>query len=253
MDLLIMSELTDYYPGEGLFEQCTWFQTGPPPVALTAANQIVLPVMTLRDASPTTTQSPSTPPNTLTTPTTTARPADTDAGTTPSRTSVPQTAVTKISSLPEKSDDSTARPPPNDVPEESEKEPTVAAPEDSDTLPTQDSTPEESDEEPTLPTTQGSANPPAPSGNPDEKDDGPEASTIIVATSPLNTLSINDDSSGSVSTQDHEIGTEDHTGNENTISSATTPAPASSSALIAVVPGVTFQDGNGSPEVVVGG
>ena len=95
--LLVMPELTNSYPNEGAFAQCSYFQTGPPPIALTAVNEIVLPVLTLprsaTEESPETTTSPST-----TTPTTTARPGPSEISQIPSQTSVSRTTDATTSS-----------------------------------------------------------------------------------------------------------------------------------------------------------
>jgi hypothetical protein len=337
MNLLIMSELTDYYPNEALFEQCTWFQTGPPPVALTAANQIVLPVMTLPGAGTTTTQSPSIP---STIPTTTARPADSGAGTSPSRTATTQTTETDITNPPDSSGGLAVPPPPTGTSDKPDDQPTVTAPENgnepsmtisgvSDTPPTRTNAPEEQDDEPATSNTQGSGSPPAQSDNDGEQGEKPATSSAIVVPTPPNsgtpstatqtqdpislqpTVTIaggsdtpantkvpeeqddgppatNTQGSGipptqsgdpeeqgektatsrmiiastipnggtqgtSVQTQDPSTSTEPQPGSDEPIVPATTSVPASTVAPIAIVPGVAFQDDNGSPEIVVGG
>jgi hypothetical protein len=94
-----MPELTRSYPNEGAYAQCSYFQTGPPPIALTAVNEIVLPVLTLPRSTtnelPQTTTSRST-----TSPTATARPGPSEVGQIPSQTSVSRTADATTSSGP---------------------------------------------------------------------------------------------------------------------------------------------------------
>lgn len=242
MGLLIMYDLTDYYPGEALFEQCTLFQTGPPPVALTAANQIILPVQTLPGAG--TTTQPTTSPST--TPATTARPADSGAGTSPSRTSGNQATVTSIPSLPEETNE-----PPTETPEEPDNEPTATAPGNSNSPPTETETPGEQDEKPAASTTQRPVNPPVQSDDSEEQDHSPEVpSTIVVPTLPTNNVP-------STAAQTQNPGPNTSAGSQPAngapIIPATTPAPAITTTPIAIVPGVTFQNDDGSPEIVVGG
>lgn len=267
-----MSELTDAYPGVALFEQCTWFQTGPPPIALTPANQIVLPVMTMAGPSTTTTQSPTT---SATTPTTSARPADTGAGTTPTRTSQPQTTTTDTPAFPEGSEDSTP-PPQTDQPGDSDDAPTTtSAPGGGSNLPPSETQPvEEPADEPATSATQGSPNPPAQSDDSEEQNDGSNnPPTIVVptlgdnnspttATQPgnpdTNTRPQAEDNGPDTPTTAAQPGspgsnTGSQAGDDAPIMPATTAAPAISIVPTAIVPGVTLQDGNGSPEIVVGG
>jgi hypothetical protein len=118
--LLVMPELTNSYPDEGAYAQCSYFQTGPPPIALTAVNEIVLPVLTLprstTEESPETTTSPST-----TTPTTTARPGPSEISQIPSQTSVSWT--TDSTTSPEQNDGPAA----TSTPPASNGSPTTAA------------------------------------------------------------------------------------------------------------------------------
>lgn len=271
MNLLIMSELTDAYPGVALFEQCTWFQTGPPPVALTPANQIVLPVMTMAGPSTTTTQSPTT---SATTPTTTARPADTGAGTTPTRTSQPQTTSTDTPASPEGSEDPS--PPQTDQSGDSDDEPTTTSvPGGGSNVPPSETQPaEEPADEPAITATQGSPNPPAQSDDSEEQNDGSNnPPTIVVPTlgdnnspstaarpgnSNTNTRPQAEDNRPDTPNTAAQPGspgsnTEPHAGDDVPIIPATTAAPAISTVPTAIVPGATLQDGNGSPEIVVGG
>ena len=122
--LLVMPELTISYPNEGAYAQCSYFQTGPPPIALTAVNEIVLPVLTLprstTEESPETTKSPST-----TTPTTTARPGPSEVSQIPSQTSVSRTTDATTSA--EQSDG----PAPTNSPPASNGQPTTTASPDS--------------------------------------------------------------------------------------------------------------------------
>jgi hypothetical protein len=108
--LLVMPELTISYPNEGAYAQCSYFQTGPPPVALTAVNEIVLPVLTLprstTEDSPETTTSPSTTP-----PTTTAQPEPSEVSQIPSQTSVSRTTDATTSSEQSEGPASTNTPP----------------------------------------------------------------------------------------------------------------------------------------------
>lgn len=79
-----LPDMTRYFPGEAAIEQCTHIFLGPPPIALTAANEIVLPKSTLPHSSVRSTQtsvgsdyiSPAT-----------AQPAGSSSSATPSRTS----------------------------------------------------------------------------------------------------------------------------------------------------------------------
>jgi hypothetical protein len=116
-----MPELTRSYPNEGAYAQCSYFQTGPPPIALTAVNEIVLPVLTLPRSTtnelPQTTTSRST-----TSPTATARPGPSEVGQIPSQTSVSRTADATTSSGP--NGGGSAPPPrPSDDAEEQEDSP----------------------------------------------------------------------------------------------------------------------------------
>lgn len=272
MNLLIMSELTDFYPGEPLFEQCTWFQTGPPPVALTPANEIVLPMMTFPGAD-TTTSAPS-PTTTPTTPTTTARPADTGAGTTPTRTSGTQTTSTDSPPPPEQSDGSTAPPPQTNKPDEPDNEPTTTSPGGSGGSPPQATAPEEPAEQPSGTTTRGSANPPVQSDGPDEQDEEPSVTPTQGSTTPPTQSDESEgqnedsdtspsivvptqpgDSAPSTAAQPQGPGTSagSQVGSGNPVIPATTAAPPGTTAPIAVVPGVTFQNDGSSPGLVVGG
>jgi hypothetical protein len=257
MNLLIMSDLTDYYPNEALFAQCTWFQTGPPPVALTAANQIVLPMMTLPGAGITTTQFPSNP---SATPSTTARPADSGAGTSPSRTTTPQTTETRFTNPPGSSGGSAVPPTSTETPDEPDDQPTATEPENgnepsvtlpggSESHPTNTKAPEEQDGEPATSNAQGSENPPAQSDNNGEQGENPATSSAIVVPTPPN----DGTPSTAAQTQDPHPSTEPQPGSGEPIVPATTAAPANTAAPIAIVPGVTFQDDDGSPEIVVGG
>jgi hypothetical protein len=231
-----MSDLTDYYPNEALFAQCTWFQTGPPPVALTAANQIVLPMMTLPGAGITTTQFPSNP---SATPSTTARPADSGAGTSPSRTTTPQTTETRFTNPPGSSGGSAVPPTSTETPDEPDDQPTATEPENG----------KEQDGEPATSNAQGSENPPAQSDNNGEQGENPATSSAIVVPTPPN----DGTPSTAAQTQDPHPSTEPQPGSGEPIVPATTAAPANTAAPIAIVPGVTFQDDDGSPEIVVGG
>jgi hypothetical protein len=257
MNLLIMSDLTDYYPNEALFAQCTWFQTGPPPVALTAANQIVLPMMTLPGAGITTTQFPSSP---SATPSTTARPADSGAGTSLSRTTTPQTTETRFTSPPGSSGGSAVPPTSTGTPDEPDDQPAVTEPENgnepsvtipggSDTPPSNTNSPDEQDDEPASSNTRGSGSPPAQSDKDEEQGENPATSSAIVVPTPPN----GGTPSTTAQTQDPNPSTEPQPGSGEPIVPATTAAPTSAAAPIAIVPGVTFQDDNGSPEIVVGG
>jgi hypothetical protein len=257
MNLLIMSELTDYYPNEALFEQCTWFQTGPPPVALTAANQIVLPVMTLPGAGTTTTQSSS---SSSSTPTTTVRPADSGVGTSTSRTSTPQTTETKMTNPPASSDGSTISPPSTGTPDRPEDQPTVTVPENgnepsmtnsgvSDIAPINTNAPEKQNGEPATSKTQGSGGPPTQSDNDGEQGDNPGTSSAVAVPIPPN----DGTPSTATQTQDPNTSTEPQPGDDEPIVPAATSVPVSTAAPIAMVPGVTLQGENGSPEIVVGG
>jgi hypothetical protein len=118
--LLVMPELTNSYPNECIYAQCSYFQTGPPPIALTAVNEIVLPVLTLprstTEDSPETTTGPST-----TTPTTTARPGPSEISQIPSQTSLSRTTDATTSS--EHSDG----PAPTNSPPASDGSPTTTA------------------------------------------------------------------------------------------------------------------------------
>jgi hypothetical protein len=106
----MMPDLTSYYPNEGIYAQCSYFQTGPPPIALTAVNEIVLPVLTLprstTENSPETTTSPST-----TSPTTTAQPGPSEVSQIPSQTSVSRTTDATTSSEQSEGPASTNTPP----------------------------------------------------------------------------------------------------------------------------------------------
>lgn len=93
-----MPELTDSYPNEGAFAQCSYFQTGPPPIALTAVNEIVLPVLTLPRSTTADNPSETTTSSSASSPTTSARPGPSEASQIPSRTSVSRTADATISS-----------------------------------------------------------------------------------------------------------------------------------------------------------
>jgi len=91
-----LPDMTSYFPGEAAIEQCTHIFLGPPPVALTAANEIVLPKSTLPYSSirPTQTSigSDSISPAT-------AQPAGSSSSATPSRTSVDEsTSINALSS-----------------------------------------------------------------------------------------------------------------------------------------------------------
>ena len=261
--LVVLPELTAYYPGEGLFEQCTAFQTGPPPVALTPANQIILPVLTLSGAGTTTTQSPTTSP---TSPTTTPRPADTSAGTTFTRTSGAQTTATDSPESPEESDEPANPPPQTDTPDEPDNGPTTTSAGDSDVPSPGPTTPERPDDEPPTTTTQGSGNPPVQSDGPGGQDDepsGPTTSTqgsarppaqsdgsspsIIVPSQGGNTVS------NPAQSQNPGVSTRSQGGSGVPINPATTAPAATTTGPIAIIPGVTFINDGSSSEIVVGG
>lgn len=272
MNLLIMPELTDYYPGEGLFEQCTLFQTGPPPVALTPANQIILPVLTLPGAGTTTTQSPTT---TSDSPTTTPRPADTGAGTTPTQTSAAQTTATDSPAPPEETDDSPALPSQTTTPEEPENKPTVTSPEGPDSSPPETTAPDGSSDEPsetttsqgsgsppvqsdntggqggqnTATTTQGSANPSAQSDGADEQEDESDTSPSIV----IPTQADDDVSNTAGQPQGPGASTSPQGGSGVPVIPATTAVPTTTTLPVAIVPGVTFENDGSSSRIVVGG
>lgn len=139
---MVIPELTNLYPNEGLFKQCTYYSTGPPPIALTAANEIKLPAITLprptADPEPTPDDPPAPPP------TTTPRPSDPPPST-PSPTSVPDPAP-----IPDEPEDPEDTPPEDDSPEE---------PDTPENPPPEDDSPEEEPESP---------------GNTPPEDDGPE-------------------------------------------------------------------------------
>lgn len=280
MNLVIMNELTDSYPGEGLFEQCTLFQTGPPPVALTPANQIVLPMLTLSGGGTTTAPSPSTTP---TSPTTTPRPADTGAGTTPTRTSATQTTVTDSPEPPKDSDEPANPPPQTDTPEEPDNEPTTSnrpsptatAPEGPDNEPAEPTTtggsappptqtdgPDNQDDEPPKTTTQGSGNPPVQSDSPGGQSDEPPTTTTQGSARPpaqsdsspsIIVPSQGDDnvSNTGAQPQNPEVSTRSQGGSGVPINPATTAA-ATATGPIAIIPGVTFVNDGSSSEIVVG-
>ncbi|GAB7326437.1 hypothetical protein MBLNU13_g10448t1 [Cladosporium sp. NU13] len=282
MHLVIMYELTDSYPGEGLFEQCTLFQTGPPPVALTPANQIVLPMLTLSGAATTTAQSPTTSPSS---PTTTPRPADTGAGTTPTRTSAAQTTATDSPNPPEESDEPANPPPQTVTPEEPENEPTTSnrpspsatTPEEPDDEPAQTTTqgsapsptqsdrPDDQDNEPPRTTTQGSGNPPVQSDGPGGQDDAPPATATQGSARPpaqsdsspsIIVPSQSDDNASNTGAQPQNTGvsTRSQSGSGVPINPATTAAAATTSTdPIAIIPGVTFINAGSSSEIVIGG
>lgn len=151
MHYLMMPELASWYPDEGVFEQCSLFLTGPPPVALTPANEIELPAMTL--SSPSTTTRTSDGPTT--TPTTSARPADSVTAT-PSRTTTSRPTTTAPAPPPEESDDPPAENDPPSNPDEPGSTP--------------GGTPEEPDDEPAPPAT-GSPQTPSGTPQPDEDDE----------------------------------------------------------------------------------
>jgi hypothetical protein len=123
-----MPELTKSYPNEGAYAQCSYFQTGPPPIALTAVNEIVLPVLTLPSStagnSPQTTAGPST-----TSPTGIAQPGPSEVGQIPSQTSVSRTADATTSS-----GQNVPPPQPSDEGDEQENSPSAPG------SPTQDAT-----------------------------------------------------------------------------------------------------------------
>jgi len=274
--LVIMNELTDSYPGEGLFEQCTLFQTGPPPVALTPANQIVLPMLTLSGAGTTTAQSPTTTP---TSPTTTPRPADTGAGTTPTRTSGAQTTATGSPEPPEESDQPTNPPPQTDTPEEPDNEPktsnrpspTATAPEGPDDEPAEPTTngasapaptPSDGPDEPPRTTSQGSGNPPVQSDSSGGQDSEPPATTTQGSARPpaqsdtspsIIVPSQGDDNVSNTGAQPQNPGvtTRSQGGSGVPINPATT-AVATTTSAIAIIPGVTFINDGSSSEIVVG-
>ena len=165
--LLVMPELTKSYPNEGAYAQCSYFQTGPPPIALTAVNEIVLPVLTLprstTEDSPETTTSPSTSSST-----TTARPGPSEVGQIPSQTSASRTADATTSSRP--NGGGSAPPPrPSDDGEEQENIPDAPG------SPSQDATtdtPPASNGQPTTTASSGGAPPVVapPSDNDQEQD-----------------------------------------------------------------------------------
>ena len=283
MNLVIMYEITDSYPGEGLFEQCTLFQTGPPPVALTPANQIVLPMLTLPGAGTTTAQSPTTSPSS---PSTTPRPADTGAGTTPTRTSAAQTTATDSPESPEESDEPANPPPQTDTPEEPDNEPTTSnrpsptatAPEGPDDEPTQPTTtrastppptqsdgPDGQDDEPSRTTTQGSGNPPVQSDGPGGQEDDPQVTTTQGSARPpaqsdsspsIIVPSQGDDNVSNTGAQPQNPGvsTRSQGGSGVPINPATTAAAATTTGgPIAIIPGVTLINDGSSSQVVVGG
>jgi hypothetical protein len=278
MYLVIMNELTDSYPGEGLFEQCTLFQTGPPPVALTPANQIVLPMLTLSGAGTTTAQSPTTTP---TSPTTTPRPADTGAGTTPTRTSGAQTTATGSPEPPEESEEPANPPPQTETPDEPGNEPTTSnrpsptatAPEGPDDEPAEPTTtggsappptPSDRPDEPPRTTTQASGNPPVQSDSPGGQDSEPPATTTQGSARPpaqsdsspsIIVPSQGDDNNSNTGAQPQNPGvsTRSQDGSGVPINPATTAAsPATTTGPIAIVPGVTLINDGSSSEIVVG-
>jgi hypothetical protein len=282
MNQLVMLDLAERYPGEGLFEQCTMWVTGPPPVALTAANQIVLPMLTLSGAGTTTAQSPTTTPSS---PTTTPRPADTGAGTTPTRTSAAQTTATDSPEPPEESDEPTNPPPQTDTPEEPENQPTTSnrpsptatAPEGPDDEPTKPTTsqgsapaptpsdgPDNQDDEPPRTTTQGSGNPPVQSDNPGGQDDEPSATATQGSARPpaqsdsspsivVPSQGDEDVSNTAGQPQNPGVSTRSQGGSGVPINPATTAAATTSTSPIAIIPGVTFINDGSSSEIVVGG
>lgn len=133
---MVMPELTDYYPKEALFQQCSYYRTGPPAIALTAANEIILPATTL--PRPSTAPEP-TPVDPHPTPSTTPRPAGTPTPT-PSRTSRSQTAAPAPSPSPEEPEDPENTPPQDDSPE--------GPPGNPETPPEQSGVPEQPEEQP---------------------------------------------------------------------------------------------------------
>ena len=280
---VVMFDITDYYPGEALFEQCTMWLTGPPPVALTAANQIVLPMLTLSGAGTTTAQPPTTTPSS---PTTTPRPADTGAGTTPTRTSPAQTTTTGSPEPPEESDEPANPPPQTDTPEDPDNEPTTSnrpsptatAPESPDDGPAQTTTTQGSappptqsdgsgdqDDEPPGTTSQGSGNPPTQSDSPGGQDDEPQGTTTQGSARPpaqsdsspsIIVPSQGDDNASNTGAQPQNPGvsTRSQGGSGVPINPATTAGSATTTGgPIAIIPGVTLINDGSSSQIVVGG
>ena len=150
-----MPELTSYYPDQGAFAQCSYFQTGPPPVALTAVNEIVLPVMTLPRPTTDSTETTTIPSTTF--PTTTAQPGPSEVSETPSRTSV--TRTTDATTSTGQNGGSAPPPPPGDNGEEQENSPSAPG------SPTQGAT---------------TNTPPAGGGSPDPTTSSGGASSVVV-------------------------------------------------------------------------
>ena len=255
-----MFDITDYYPGEALFEQCTMWLTGPPPVALTAANQIVLPVLTLPGAGTITAQSPTTTPSSSTS---IPLPADTGAGTTPIRASAAQTTATGSPGPPEESDKPANPPPQTDIPEEPDNEsttsnrppPTAISP----------NGPDHQDDESPRTTTQGSGSSPVQSDSPGGKDDEPEGTTNQGSARPpaqsnsspsMIVPGKGDDNVSNTGAQPQNpgVGTRSQGGSGVPINPVTTAAAATTSTgPIAIIPGVTLINDGSSSEIVLGG
>lgn len=83
-------DLEDYFPGEGAFQQCSTIVQGPPPIALRAADTMVIPILTTFRSSTTATQA-------STTFSASARPASSSMSVTPASTSESRTIVTDVS------------------------------------------------------------------------------------------------------------------------------------------------------------
>ena len=113
---LVMPELTDAYPNEAAYAQCSYFQTGPPPVALTAVNEIVLPARTL----PRSTTDETTTGSSTSATTTTAQPGSSEVGEIPSLTSTSRTIGATASSA--QNGGTTALPPPPSDDDEDEEQ-----------------------------------------------------------------------------------------------------------------------------------
>lgn len=149
--VLSLPDLTNIYPDETMFQQCTYVQTGPPPVALTPANEIQLPASTLPRSNTPSKQTTSASPTVK--PTTTARPADNSPSVTPSRTSTTPPAVTQG--------------------------PPAEEPEDSHAPPTSTGTPDDEDDAPAPSPSPNTTNPPAGTNeppSPGQSDDSPAPS-----------------------------------------------------------------------------
>lgn len=162
-DYWVLPDLSSYLPGEGALEQCKYFTQGPPPIALTAANEIVLPQRTLPYESIPTTQaafgSTSVP--------TTAQPAGSSNRATPSRTSGVETAST-LTNLPSSTSKSRRLSTETTIRQEEEPALSAISTEGAFTPSSEIDIGDEQGQEPATLRSAGSEDPPTQSGTPDE-------------------------------------------------------------------------------------